>query len=322
MKGLQIQHFAEAPEGLKLVEMVLPPLRSGEVRVRVQAAGINPSDLVNARGGFHSTTLPRIIGRDFAGQIVEGPAELIGLEVWGSGGDIGLSRDGAHAEMIDIPIAGVSERPKNLSAGEAAAVGVPFVTAYTALDHARQASGEWVIVTGAAGAVGSAAVELVYARGGFSIALVKDASDEAALNKDKVKAVAASESENLEEVVRKATNGSGADVALNGIGASIAPALLASLAKGGRMAVYSAAFGGREFQLNLFNLYRNRRELIGIDSAAIGVVQGADLLNKLRPLFESGALDRPRIAARYPLDAYATAYGRVRLGVGKIVFTC
>ncbi len=109
--------------------------------------------------------------------------------------------------MIDIPLEAASEKPKNLSAEEAAVVGVPFITAYSALEGARHKRGEWAIVTGAAGAVGSAAVDSVQARGGFSIALVRDAREQAALDKSKVKAVATSESGNLAEVVREATNG-------------------------------------------------------------------------------------------------------------------
>jgi NADPH2:quinone reductase len=319
MKALQIQKFGEPADALKLAEITPKSLPKGEVRVRIKAAGINPSDLGNARGAFPSTTLPRVIGRDFAGEIVEGPRELIGLEVWGSGGDLGFTRDGTHAETIDIPIEAVSLKPKNLSAEEAAVVGVPFVTAYSALEATRHKRGEWAIITGAAGSVGSAAIELVYARGGFSIALVKDAREQAALDKNKVKAVATSEADNLAEVVREATNGRGADVALNGIGGTIAPVLISSLASGGRKAVYGAAYGGREFQLDLFPFYRNRLELIGVNTGDLDVVKCAPILDALRPLFESGSLDRPRIAERYPLDAFAVAYDRVRAGVGKVV---
>ena len=320
MKALQIQKFGDPAEVLKVVEIDQPPLRDGHVRVRIQAAGINPSDLANAKGAFSSTTLPRVIGRDFAGKIVEGPADLVGLEVWGSGADTGFTRDGTHAEMIDITVEAVSARPRNLSAEEAAVVGVPFITAYSALESARHKPGEWAIITGAAGAVGSAAMDLVHTRGGFSIALVRTVAQLAGLNGNRVKAAASSENGDLVQVVREATNGRGADVALNGIGASIAPAILSSLAPGGRMAVYSSAFGGREFPLDLLTLYRNHLELIGVSTGTLGVIQGATVLNKLRPLFESGLLERPHIAERFPLDAFAQAYRRVQAGAGKIVF--
>ncbi len=320
MKAVQIQKFGEPSEALKLVEIPSRPLRQGEVRVRTEASGINPSDVANAKGAFPSTTLPRVIGRDFAGEIVDGPAQFIGLKVWGSGGDLGFTRDGTHAETIDIPVEAVSARPNNLSAEQASVVGVPFITAYSALEAARHKRGEWVLVTGAAGAVGSAAIELVHARGGFSIALVRDASQQTVLNMDKVKAVATSEAGNLADVVRDATAGRGADVALNGIGASVAPAIISSLAPGGRMMVYTAAFGGREFQLDLLPFYRYRLELIGVNTVGVDVVTCAAMLNAIRPLFESGALDPPDVAEQFPLTEFAAAYGRVAAGAGKVVF--
>ncbi len=60
---------------------------------------------------MHGTTLPRIPGRDFAGTVVKGPAELIGRQVWGTGGDIGFTKDSSHAQFILLPLAALY--PKN-----------------------------------------------------------------------------------------------------------------------------------------------------------------------------------------------------------------
>ena len=62
--------------------------------VRMEAASINPSDVKNVSGRMPQTTLPRIPGRDYAGVVVEGPAEWLGAPVWGTGGDVGFTRDG------------------------------------------------------------------------------------------------------------------------------------------------------------------------------------------------------------------------------------
>jgi NADPH2:quinone reductase len=207
MKALQIEGFGTPSEVLKLVEVDDTPPGPDEVRVRVEAAGINPSDVGNVNGKFPVTKLPRIVGRDFAGMVVEGPRDLMNLPVWGSGGDIGFTRDGSHAEFINIPAAAVSRRPKNLSAEEAAAAGIPFLTALSALDLTRLKAGEWVIVSGAAGAVGNAAVELTHARGAQVVALVRDEEESSKLDPDKVNAVAQSSRNDLEQVVREATNG-------------------------------------------------------------------------------------------------------------------
>lgn len=320
MKAIQITKFGEPGDVVKLVDVKPAPLGLGEVRVKVEAAGINPSDIANIRGLFPDTRLPRVVGRDFAGTIVEGPPQLIGQQVWGSGGDIGFTRDGTHAESIVVPASGAPVRPSNLSAEQAAVVGVPFTTAYVCLDSARLAPGEWVLVSGAAGAVGSAALGLVKALGGRTIALVRDKTQTPTLDHSKVDAVATSEPDNIADVVKSATGGRGVNIALNGVGASVFPPMLASLAEGGRIAVYSVTFGGREVKVDLFPLYRKRQEIIGINSIPLDVVSSAAILNKLLPLFESGKLAPPRVAERYPLEDAVKAYERVRTAGGKVAF--
>jgi len=321
MKALQIKRFGEPEDVLELVE--IPDITPGpdEVRVRINAAGINPSDAMNVRGRFMATKLPRIVGRDFAGTVVDGPEEIVGLPVWGSGGDIGFTVDGSHAEFINIPTTAVALRPANLSSEEAAAVGVPFVTAWSAIDSAGLRPDGWVIVSGAAGAVGSAAVELAFARNAHIIALIKDESERAGVDLDKVEAVAQSDRGDLAEVVAEATDGRGTDVILNGIGAAVFPHFLKSLAEDGRMVVYSVAFGGHEASLDLFEFYRRRYHLIGLNTSAIDVVKGARILAQLKPLFENGALNKPRIVKSYSLEESAMAYAHAMSANGKVVFS-
>jgi len=151
------------------------------------------------------------------------------------------------------------------------------------------------------------------------IALVKDEVDSKKLDRSKINAVAHSSRNDLEQVVREATGGNGADVALNGIGASVLPAFLSSLAAGGRMTIYSVAFGGREATIDLFALYRKSHQLLGLDTVAIDVVQGGRILSHLRPLFESGRLSKPNVAERYGLSDGPRAYDRVASANGKVV---
>jgi NADPH:quinone reductase len=79
--------------------------------VEVEAGSITASDVKNVQGKMEGTTLPRVPGRDYAGTVVDGPAEWMGAEVWGNGGEIGYSINGSHAELIAVPIA--SLRCKN-----------------------------------------------------------------------------------------------------------------------------------------------------------------------------------------------------------------
>ena len=321
MKALYIRQHGPIGD-LKVSDVPVPAPKPGEVLVKVEAAGINPSDLVSVQGRFPHAVLPRTVGRDFAGTVVEGPPELAGKKVWGSGGDLGVIRDGTHAEYLAIPQAAAAQRPANFSVEEAAAVGVPFVTAYSALiTLGGLQQGEWVIVSGAAGAVGQAAVQIAHARGAHVIALLKSATETHASGFAVTEAVATSEKVDLEAVVRQATNGRGADLALNGVGSSIMGAILASLAEGGRQVIYSV-LGGQEFKLDLFGFYRNQFKLFGLNTVKLDASACGAILNELAPLFESGALRPPAIGESYPLADAAKAYQRVAAHAGgKVVLT-
>ena len=103
------------PSVLELVEVAAPAADERTAVVRVMAASINPSDVKNVAGAMKQTTLPRIPGRDYAGVVEAGPAEWIGAEVWGTGGDTGFTRDGTHAELIAVPVASLRRKPDTLS---------------------------------------------------------------------------------------------------------------------------------------------------------------------------------------------------------------
>jgi NADPH:quinone reductase len=320
MQAIYIRRHG-AVSDLRASEVPMPAIKPGEVLVRIEAAGINPSDVASVQGRFPHAVLPRIVGRDFAGTVVEGPADLIGNKIWGSGGDLGIDRDGTHAEYLAIPKQAAARQPANLSVEEAAIAGVPFIAAFSALVRlGRVKEGEWVIVSGAAGAVGQAAIQLAHDRGARIIALIKDRADEWVSKSPGVQAVAQSDQGNLEAVVREATNGRGADLALNGVGSSIFGPILGALAVGGRQVVYSAA-GGREFNLDILPFYRNEFSLFGLDTQKLDASHCAAMLNELTPLFESGALKPSAICERCPLSEAAQAYGRVAAGGGgKVVF--
>jgi NADPH:quinone reductase-like Zn-dependent oxidoreductase len=321
MKAVYILKHAPIAN-LKISEVPVPATGPADVLVKVAASGINPSDIASVEGRFPNDVLPRIVGRDFSGTVIKGPKELVGAQVWGSGGDLGITRDGTHAEYIALPAEAVVPRPKNLSMGEteAAAVGVPFIAAFSALVRlGRVKAGEWVIVSGAAGSVGQAAIEIARAKGAHVVALVRDASERERIKSTAVEAIAQSDKADLEAVVRQATRGKGADLALNGVGSSIFASLAAALALGGRHILYSVV-GGREATLDILAFYRNQSSLFGLDTQKLNATECAGILKELVPLFESGSLEPPVIAERYPLSDAAAAYKRVAAAkTGKVV---
>ena len=127
---------------LALIERPIPVPGVGEVLVEVKAAGLNPSDVKNVLGFFPYTTLPRIPGRDFAGVVRQGPPELIGKNVWGTGLGLGFSQDGSHAEYLVLPAGGCALLPAKLSFVEAAACGVPYTTAWDGIRRAKVGPGK------------------------------------------------------------------------------------------------------------------------------------------------------------------------------------
>ena len=320
MKAIYIEQHGVIDD-VKAIDVPMPSIKDGEVLVKVQASGINPSDIASIQGRFPEAVLPRIVGRDFAGRVVGGPPGLLGADVWGTGGDLGISRNGTHAEYVALPESAVARRPKNISVQQAASAGVPFVTAFSALfPIGGLKSGEWVIVSGAVGAVGHAAIQLAHARGAHVISLVKDETESAASGLGEVEAVARSDRKDLEDIVRKATDGKGADLALNGVGSSVFQPLLSALAAGGRQVVYSVA-GGREVTLDLLAFYQHQYTISGLSTLGLNAATCAVILGEIGPLFESGAIKPLAIGSEYSLDDAAIAYRHVASGsAGKTVF--
>src|ERR1700755_3587485 len=87
--------------------------------VEIVSAGVNPSDVKAVLGAMPHAVWPRTPGRDYAGVVVEGPKELLGREVWGSGGELGIRRDGTHARRLVIATANIREKPATISLAEA-----------------------------------------------------------------------------------------------------------------------------------------------------------------------------------------------------------
>src|SRR5580700_5071955 len=113
MRAIEFRQYGD-PSVLQLVERPDPRAGDSTAVVRMEAAAINPSDVKNVAGRMSQTTLPRIPGRDYSGVVVEGPAEWIGVPVWGTGGDAGFTRDGTHAELIKVPRASLVRKPEKL----------------------------------------------------------------------------------------------------------------------------------------------------------------------------------------------------------------
>jgi NADPH:quinone reductase-like Zn-dependent oxidoreductase len=319
MKALQFSAFG-GPEKLAFVDLADPVLDQESAIVRVVAASVNPSDVKNVSGHFDHTIPPRVPGRDFSGMVVQGPAEWIGADVWGTGGDIGFTRNGTHAQFIKIPIAGLSRKPSNLSHEEAAAIGVNFVVAWLGtVEYAQLQAGETIAVIGAGGGVGGAVTQIAKARGCRVIAVDRKPpladSPAGRLIDDYVPLDDKSVSQ-----VRALTSG-GVDVVYDTVGGIAFETALGLVRRRGRVVEISGT-GKRRVDFDLIDFYHNETQLLGADSAKLGVAESAPFMTALVEGFESGKLSAPVIAQRFPLAHGQEAYKAVAAGTqGRVVIT-
>jgi NADPH2:quinone reductase len=164
MKAIRVARHG-GPEVLELQEVPEPAPGAGQVRIRVHAAGVNPVDTYVREGKQgYSAALPYTPGTDAAGVV-----EALGEGVTGiAAGDRVYTSlaHGAYAERALAPAEGVHPLPERVGFAEGAAIGVPYATAYRGLfQRARIEPGETLLVHGASGGVGTAAVQLARAAG-------------------------------------------------------------------------------------------------------------------------------------------------------------
>jgi NADPH:quinone reductase-like Zn-dependent oxidoreductase len=319
---MQVIEFKEfgSPSQLGLAERPLPQADANTAVVRIEAAAVNPSDLKNVAGRMSQTTLPRIPGRDYSGVVVDGPKQWIDRAVWGSGGDAGFTRDGSHAEYIQVPVASLVQKPERLSYIEAGAVGVTFVTAWCALvEYARLKGGETVAIFGAAGGVGGAAVQIANKLGARVVAIIRTGFG---LNPSLARLAELqldSSDPELPSILRSFNSGRGADVVLNAAGGPVFATGLSLLAHRGRQVEITAP-SQRRASLDLVDFYHNEFQLLGVDTLKRDLTATASILEKLRSGFDAGAYIPPMIADTLSLNQARTAYELVaKGGSGRMV---
>ena len=317
MRAIQFEVFGD-PSVLELVEVGSPVVDERTALVEVMAASINPSDVKNVAGAMQQTTLPRIPGRDFAGVVEAGPAEWIGAEVWGTGGDTGFTRDGSHAELIAVPVASLRRKPDALSFDQAASVGVNYIAASCGIEAAGLRAGETVLLIGAGGGVGSAAAQIARRRGARVIGADQHVPQpEAPIHSIAETLIIAAE--DLPAEVRAVTGGRGADVVFDLVGGIMFRSAVDSLAFGGRL-VEIAATGQREVSFDLLDFYRNESRLFGVNTLNRDLTASAEVLDALAPGFVAGDYRAAPVAETCGLGKAQEAYRKVAAGAtGRIV---
>ncbi|HVV92847.1 MAG TPA: zinc-binding alcohol dehydrogenase family protein [Hyphomicrobiales bacterium] len=287
--------------------------RDDEVVVEVHAAGVNQSDAKAALGTMPQAVWPRTPGRDFAGIVVDGPAALMGRAVWGTGGDLGITRDGSHATHLVLPANAVALKPAAVPMREAGGAGVPFVTALLGFERAGMPRpGDFVLVLGVNGKVGQAAAQIATARGAKVIGVGRGGGY-AGHASAPVDFVDGSAPERVAQAVRALTAGHGADIVMNAVGSPYFDAAQEALASFGRQIILASL--APVVPLRIFDFYHGSHAYFGVDSLGLDAAASARLLERLAPDFEAGRLVAfPAAGGVHPFAEAAAAYAEALAG--------
>jgi NADPH2:quinone reductase len=321
MLRLRLQQKADQLDDLDLqIERFEPQCGADEVLVEIHSAGVNMSDVKAALGAMPHAVWPRTPGRDWSGIVVEGPAHLKSREVWGTGGDLGISRDGSHGHFLVLPGAAVRPKPKSVGLIEAGAVGVPFVTAYEGYRRCGMPqTGDVVLVLGANGKVGQAATQIATMLGARVFGVEPKAEIYRGHATGPVRMINAA-SEDVAKAVRRETDNRGANIVFNTVGSVYFEIACEAMALAGRQIFISTI--DRAVPFDILRFYRGRHTFFGIDTLALDAVASADILEALRPGFDAGALRPFGVDKTLELTSAKDAYRAVYAGSrDRIVLT-
>ena len=331
MQAIRV-HAPGPADVLKWEEAPTPEPSAGEVLVRLKAAAVNHLDIWMRLGSVYAP-MPMIPGSEGAGTV-----EAVGTGVSGfrKGDDVvvtpwiypdrpytdppnlavrifGVAREGCYAEFVSAPAHVLLHKPVKLSFEEAASIPLTTTTVYRmAITRGNLQPGESVLVVGATGGIGVAAVQLSHAIGARVFATTRDTRKGTRLYDLGADAVIDSGSDFSAEV-RRLTGDRGVDLVLETVGKATWVRSIAALRRGGRIA-FCGSTSGAEVHVNLQEIYR--KEL-----AAFGSYGGTpEELRRVFRLVEEGLI-RPVIDTVMPLKDAALAHERMERAehFGKII---
>jgi len=319
MKAILVHEFG-GPEVLKLEEVVTPKPSAGQVLVRIHAAGVNPYDTYMRAGAYAvKPPLPYTPGSDGAG-VVEAVGEGVKKVKRGDRVYTAQTVSGAYAEYALALEEQVHPLPEKIDFKQGAGIWVPYGTAYHALHHSAKAhASETVLVHGASGGVGTAAIQIARAMGLKVLGTAGTPKGLEGAKREGAHQVFDHRKAGYQEEILQATGNRGADIILE----MLANVNLASdtklLANNGRVVV----IGSRgEVTINPRELMSRRASIRAFTLWAITAAEEADSHAGLFAGFENGTL-RPVVGKVMPLAEAARAHKEVVEpgSAGKIVLT-
>lgn len=309
------------PENYRLVAFDPGPPKAGEVRIAIKAAGISFVDVLTAGGGYQvKPPVPFIPGSECAGVV-----DALGDGVRGFAvGDavIGSNWGGVFADVINLPAAKLRAVPGGMSFEEAAVFPTSYYTAFHALvDRGRLQVGETLLVMGAGGATGYAAIQLGKHLGAKVIASASSAEKRALALAGGADVAIEARGDDWRDRLKAANNGKGVDVVFDPVGGDATEPAFRSLGWNGRHLVVGFPGGIAALRTNLPLL--KGASLIGVDIRQFGLFEPEKAQANNSVVFDLAAqgILKPAIAKSYPLEDFAEAMHDAAAGkrAGRIV---
>jgi NADPH2:quinone reductase len=306
------------PEVVRVEQRTDPTIGPGQVLVRVQAAAVNFPDVLLVANEYQISVPPPFVpGSEFAGVVDEVCSDATGFAV----GDrvTGTGLFGAFAERVAVPIAALARIPDGVDARTAAAFGVAHRTAHHALrSMARISSGDELVVLGAGGGVGLAAVQLGVALGARVTAVASSVEKLDVAARYGAASLLNHRDGDLRAALRAAVP-DGADAVVDPVGGELSEPALRSLRRGGRFVTVGYASGViPRIPLNLVLIKGIR--IVGFQFQDVPADELHRNDEELRELLVDGRVS-PHVGAVYPLDETASALRHVADGraIGKVL---
>jgi len=236
------------PDVLKIVDEDISPPGANEVCIRIEAIGLNRSEAGFRSGRYiERAELPSKLGYEASGTVDAIGENVEGFEIGDSVCIIprfSMKEYGVYAERAIVPASAVIKRPAQLGHLDAAAIWMPYLTAYGALcDVVTLQKGEFVIITAASSSVGLAAIEIANRIGAVPIAVTRTNSKRDALLGSGAAHVIVSDEQGVVEQINKITDGKGARLAFDPVSGKAAEQLLQCLSVGGTLMLYGNLSG-------------------------------------------------------------------------------
>jgi len=318
MKAIVCRAISDDIGTLNLEDISLPTLKPNEARIRVRAAAVNFPDILTVQGKYqHKPELPFIPGSEAAGDVIEVGSEVTSLEI---GDRVIAGGLGGYAEELQQRAETLRKIPDGVDYATAASFTVAYLTAYVALvRRAELAAGEWLLVHGAAGGVGLAAVDLGRALGARVIATASSEEKRAFLKSYGADHVLPSSG--FREPVKEITGG-GADVIYDPVGGDVFDESTRCIGFNGRILIIGFT-SGRIPSIGVNMPLIKGYSIMGVRAGEYGrkfQQKGRENIEAIMKLLAERKI-RPHVHARFPLARAVDAMRMLsdRKVIGKVV---